>query len=87
MSTSSFHLRNMTPEMMSLLKKEAGSQNISVNTLILQIIGEGIGTKRPTKKTVYNDLDHLAGTWSQKDQKAFEENVKPFEAIEKDLWK
>lgn len=86
MSTSSFHLRNVSPKLMSFLKKEAAKQKISVNSLILHIIEHGIGIARPTKKNVYHDLDHLAGTWSIEDSKTFDAHIKPFENIDQDLW-
>lgn len=33
-------------------------------------------------KTVYHDLDHLAGTWSHEDLESFEDNMKFFEKID-----
>ena len=86
MSTSNFNLRNVTPDVMSLLKKKATKQKISINSLILQIIEQGLGIAHPTKKTVFHDLDHLAGTWSRKDKKAFDDNIKSFESLDKELW-
>jgi len=86
MSTSNFNLRNVAPEVMSLLKKEATKQKISVNSLILLIIEQGLGIPRQRKKTVFHDLDHLAGTWSNKDKKVFDDRIKPFESIDQELW-
>jgi hypothetical protein len=86
MSTSNFNLRKITPDVMVLLKKEATKQKISVNSLILQIIEQGIGVKHLAKKVVFHDLDHLAGTWSDKDKKDFDDNIKSFENIDKELW-
>ena len=36
---------------------------------------------------VYNDLDHLAETWSDKDCKEFLQATADFEKIDKNLWK
>lgn len=82
----SFNLRNIAPNVMLLLKKEAAKQKISVNSLILQMIEQGVGIAHPTKKVIFHDLDHLAGTWSDKDKKAFDENIKSFENLDKELW-
>lgn len=38
------------------------------------------------KKTTYHDLDKLAGTWSEKDKRTFEKNVKAFDKIDQELW-
>lgn len=86
MAMSNFNLRNVAPGVMSLLKKEAAKQKISVNSLILLTLERDLGIAHQTKKKVFHDLDYLAGTWSDKDKKAFDDNVKSFEKIDKDLW-
>lgn len=35
---------------------------------------------------IYHDLDNLAGTWSEKDVKEFQENVEDLERIDKEIW-
>ena len=86
MPASNFNLRNINPEIMLLLKKEAAQQKISVNSLILQIIQREFGITHQIKKSIFHDLDYLAGTWSKEDQKTFDNNVKAFEKIDKELW-
>jgi hypothetical protein len=86
MATSNFNLRNIAPDMSLLLKREAIKRNISVNSLILQIIEQGLGIAHPAKKTVFHDLDYLAGTWSHEDKKVFDDNIKFFKNIDKELW-
>lgn len=86
MSSASFNLRNLTPDMMASLKRKAAQKKVSVNTLLLQIISQDLGISKPTKKTIYHDLDHLAGTWNDEDKKEFEENTVFFEKIDEDLW-
>ena len=87
MNPINFNLRNIPPKVMVFLKKEAGKQQISVNSLILKMIEQScFGTLRSPKKTIYHDLDPLAGTWSDEDKKTFDENIKAFENIDKELW-
>ena len=86
MATTNFNLRNISQDVMSLLKKEAAEQKISVNSLILQTLEREVGISCRTKKTIFHDLDDLAGTWSDKDKKNFDEKIKFFEAIDKELW-
>lgn len=86
MTMSSFNLRNISPNVMSLLKKEAKKLKISVNSLILLIVERGLGIAHPNKKMIFHDLDYLAGTWNDEDKKEFDENVKSFETIDKELW-
>lgn len=86
MSTSNFNLRNIAPDVMLVLKQEAAKQNTSVNSLILKFIDHELNIKHQVKKNSYHDLDNLAGTWTEKDKKAFEQRIKSFEQIDQDLW-
>lgn len=79
-----FNLRGLSPEIMLILKQKAKKEHISVNTLVLKILEQGLGCSR--KRHVYHDLDHLAGTWSAEDVKEFNENTQAFEQIDKELW-
>ena len=67
------------------MEEEAKSQRTSINSLFLKIIEQGIGYRRHGKKTCYHDLDNLAGTWTKEEAKAFEENTKVFESIDKEI--
>lgn len=87
MPLSSFHLRGIQPEVMALLKSEAKKLNLSVNALIQTYIEKGLGVNQQVKKTIYHDLDHLAGTWSSADAKSYEKNTQYFEQIDEELWK
>jgi hypothetical protein len=84
MSASSFNLRGIPEEIMTLLKREAKRLRTSVNVLILKMIERGLGFS--CEKSSYHDLDHLAGSWSIAEEKTFEENTKHFEKIDKEFW-
>ena len=84
MSASSFNLRGIPEEVMTLLKREAKRLRTSVNALILKMVERGLGFS--CEKISYHDLDHLAGTWSSAEEKTFKENTKQFEKIDKELW-
>lgn len=84
MSAYSFNLRGIPTEVMAQLKREAKKLHVSVNILILKMIEKGLGIT--TAKQTFHDLDHLAGTWSDKDAQEFEKNTKYFEKIDKELW-
>jgi hypothetical protein len=86
MSASNFNLRNLSPEVMSLLRDKAAKQKISINSLILQLLEQSLGFKRPVNKVIFHDLDHLAGTWTSEDMQTFKNSIKTFEKIDKELW-
>ena len=85
MSMLNFNLRGIPPEVMLSLKREAKKLHISVNTLVLKMIEQGLGFT--AEKVSYHDLDHLAGSWSAAEEKLFKKNSKFFEQIDKELWK
>jgi len=86
MSVINFNLRGIDVKVMATLKHEAEKKHTSVNLLILKCIEQTLGYSYKVNKPMYHDLDHLAGTWNKEEVKAFEENTRYFEKIDKDLW-
>jgi len=69
---------------MNTLKKEAKRLRMSVNALVLKMLEQGSSLFH--EKFVYHDLDHLAGSWSSNEEKAFKKDTKSFEKIDKEMW-
>lgn len=86
MYASNFNLRGIPDRISALLKREAKRLNTSVNALILKMIERGLGVSEERVRPVYRDLDHLAGSWGPADEKAFKENTKSFEQVDKEFW-
>jgi hypothetical protein len=84
MTTSNFTIRGIPHEVMALLKEKAKENGISINLLILNLIDQRIGYGG--QLTPYNDLDYLAGTWSEEEAAKFGKNIRCFETIDKELW-
>ena len=79
-------IRGLDEETTTALKHAAEQKGLSVNGLVVRIIRESLGFEK-RKKPTYTDLDHLAGTWSEKEYTEFERNTSSFEAIDESLWK
>lgn len=86
-SMSNIHLRGLEKQLIQKLKQNATQQNISMNTLILNMLRQQVGLLPMRKPVVYHDLDKFAGNWTAADEKEFKINTKGFERIDKDLWK
>jgi hypothetical protein len=70
------------------LKKQAASLNASVNSLVLQLITQGLGRQpHSAKRKRFDDLDALAGSWQKKEAVQFERAIAPFSKIDEELWK
>lgn len=85
MSTLNFNLRGISSEVMLSLKKEAKRAHTSVNALVLKMIERGLGFTY--EKAIHHDLDHLAGSWTAAEEKAFNKDTQVFEQIDQELWK
>ncbi|MDN3514083.1 MAG: Arc family DNA-binding protein [Candidatus Brocadia sp.] len=80
-------IRGVDDEVAKLLKERAKSEGTSVNSLLLKMVKESLGIEKKSRIKLYHDLDHLAGTWSEKDLKEFQKNVEALEKIDKEIWK
>ena len=86
MQALNFNLRGIDPIVMNKLKQKAKIQHTSVNVLILNCITHSLGFSHKVHKPSYDDLDYLAGTWSQEDAVELKNHTAYFETIDDELW-
>lgn len=80
-------LRGIDDRTAAALKEKARKESTSVNTLMLRIIKESLGMEKKKRGVVYDDLDHLAGTWSKEDAAEFERATAVFERVDEEMWR
>jgi len=80
-------LRGIDEQIAGALKERALKEDTSVNTIMLKILKESLGMDKKKRTILYDDLDHLAGSWSDQDAAEFERATAPFEAVDEDMWK
>ena len=80
-------LRGIDDAISGALKERARREDTSVNTVMLRILKESLGIEKKKRTVVYDDLDHLAGTWSAQDAAEFESATAVFEKVDEDMWK
>ncbi len=79
-------IRGIDQELSKRIKATAEQNNESINQSVLKILKTALGlTKSPQFKT-YDDIDHLAGGWTVKDEKLFYDATSEFRKIDKDIW-
>jgi len=78
--------RGLDEVLVKKLKERAKEEGTSINAVLLKILREGLKLDKKPRMVVYHDLDHLAGTWSDKDYSEFQKKVADFEKLDKDLW-
>ncbi len=80
-------LRGIDEQIAGTLKARAKKENSSVNTVLLGIIREALGLEKKKRGVLHDDLNHLAGTWNEREAAEFEQAIAGFEAVDENLWK
>jgi hypothetical protein len=79
-------LRNIPAEVQKAIRSKAQQKRISVNKAVIELLQERIGILQDRKKTIHDDLDELAGSWSGREAKTFERAIEIARQIDEDLW-
>lgn len=84
---STITIRGIDETTARILKERAKKEGISVNAVMLKTLRESLGLEKKRRNIIHNDLDHLAGTWSEKDFAEFQKRIADFEIVDKKMWK
>lgn len=81
-------IRSVAPELRRALKQEAARRGVSMNRLVLEILGDALGLSgySQNSETIFPDLDHLAGTWTQQELDEFGGHLRLQRSIDEELW-
>lgn len=81
-------LRNLPPELARIIRRKANEKRTSINKAVISLLEESVGIQgRKVEKSLYHDLDALAGSWTEEEALAFEKALARQRAIDPDLWK
>lgn len=83
----SITIRGIDNRLQAELEKKAAKEEMSINKTILSLLKKALGIEDKVNFPTYNDLDHLAGTWSEKDEREFNMATEQFNKIDEDIWK
>lgn len=83
----SITIRGIDDRLQTELEKIAAKEEKSINKMILSLLKKALGIENKVKFLTYNDLDHLAGTWSEQDEREFNLATEQFNKIDEDIWK
>lgn len=79
-------IRGIDQELSERIRSLAKENHESINQSILRILKTALGLTHSPQFKTYDDLDHLAGGWSQQDKKRFIEATVSIRKIDKELW-
>lgn len=81
-------LRNLPPELARIIRRKANEKRTSINKAVISLLEESVGIQgKKAEKSLYHDLDALAGSWTEEEALAFEKALARQRAIDPDLWK
>jgi plasmid stability protein len=79
-------VRGLGDQTLARLKSQAAQEGSSLNSLVLRLL-QGAGTSiQPGALKMFDDLDALAGTWSDEEAQAFARNAAAFAEVDAALW-
>jgi hypothetical protein len=83
----SITIQDLDEATVAWIHEEAKRRGMSVDMFVLQLIQKGIGLERKSSEPpIYNDLDSLAGTWSDEEATEFLNAIADFNKVDENLW-
>ena len=81
-------LRSLPTEVSKIIRKEAKRKGTSINKAVISLLESkaAAGEKTKKRRTVYHDLDALAGAWTKKEGALFDKALAAQRRIDPDLW-
>ena len=80
-------IRGIDQELSKRIKDESKKRKKSINQIALKILRSALGLGDNQVFRTHNDLDLLAGTWTEKDTNLFFNTVEEMNEIDMELWK
>jgi hypothetical protein len=79
-------LRNIPSKLQDVIRRRAGKYGLSLNKTVIRMLEEAAGQRTAPGRELHNDLDHLAGTWSEEEAAAFDAALSEQRRVDPELW-
>ena len=81
-------IRGVDERLHQELRSRAAQQGKSVNRYVLGVLKDstGLGNGSTLPDVEFDDLDHLAGTWTQQEFEEFSDQLESQRSIDTELW-
>jgi hypothetical protein len=79
-------IRGLDEQVLTQLKRRATQEGSSLNNLVLRLLQGSDKPVQPKVIETYDDLDALAGTWSDEEGAAFAQNTAVFAELDPAQW-
>jgi len=80
-------IRGVDEKLHKTLQNKANQQGVSMNRYVLYLIKESVGlAARSLPEQEFDDLDNLAGTWTEAEYAEFVTNLDEQRQIDEEMW-
>jgi DNA polymerase III delta subunit len=81
-------IRGVDEKLHRTIRSKANQQGLSINRYLLHLIKEAVGLANGglLREQEFDDLDALAGTWTEDDFEEFEASLKEQRQIDEEIW-
>ena len=79
-------LRNLKPDLARAIERKAREAGTSLSGAVLALLEQATGLSKKRRED-HHDLDHLAGSWSPEQARAFEKTLAQQRLIDPEVWK
>ena len=79
-------IRGLDDKALARLKSQAEQEGSSLNGLVVRLLQGSDTAAQPGGLKKFDDLDALAGTWSDEDAQVFAHNTAAFSELDPTLW-
>lgn len=79
-------LRHLRPELARAIERKAHEARTSLSGAVIALLEEATGLSKK-RKAIHHDLDHLIGSWSAEEARAFDKNLAQQRKIDPEIWK
>ena len=81
-------LRNLPPELARKVRERARESGTSLTRAVVRLLEERLGLgQQQERPDGYDDLDGLAGKWSEKEAEEFDSALARQRSVDPDLWR
>ena len=80
-------IRGLDDRSLARLKRQASQEGGSLNSLVIRLLQGTGGASNGSALQKFDDLNALAGTWSEQEARGFELNTAAFSEVDATLWK
>lgn len=78
-------IRGCDDTLMDAIRRESRDRTESINKLVLEALEERYGTGKKPRR--HSDLDALAGTWTEEEERLFAEALAGSRTVDPEDWK